>query len=189
MQLTKKQRQALNISNLDLFASLVMHADKPAITPILPSEEELQGMFDLINIQYFEGKLPKARIEWSSRMRIAGKCYIGHKIIKLGRKYHEFFPEDLEDTLKHEMLHLLYPDHGREFKREAKRIGTTQYAREYPGGKSPHKYIYVCPNCGQKYYRHRRMYNVSCGSCSMGGYDERYKLKLYWSAKSSRRKS
>jgi predicted SprT family Zn-dependent metalloprotease len=187
MKLTKKQQQALRTSNLDLFFNLRPSKAEMQTPPELPDETALILMYERLNKRYFEGKLPKVKIEWSKRMRIAGKCFVGYKLIRLGRKYHEHFPDEIEDTLKHEMIHILYPNHGREFKLEARRLGTSRYAKEYPGGKSPHKYIYICPNCGQKYYRHRRIYNASCGSCSKGGYDARYKLKLYWSAKSKRR--
>ncbi|HDS01978.1 MAG TPA: M48 family peptidase [candidate division Zixibacteria bacterium] len=187
MKLSKKQQKALQATNVDMFFDLPVQHIETQQTVRLPDEKALSRIYDTLNYRYFDGKLPKVKIEWSSRMRIAGKCYVEHRLIKLGRKYHEYFPDEVEDTLKHEMIHILYPNHGKEFKREAERLGATRYAKEYPGGKSPHKYIYICPSCGQKYYRHRRMYNCSCGICSIRGYDPRYKLKLYWSAKSRRR--
>jgi predicted SprT family Zn-dependent metalloprotease len=181
MAITRKQREALKTANFDLFfTSGDMAVDiRPGDIQALPDQSGLLDMFMMINREYFEGRLPRVEIEWSNRMSVAGKYYVDQKIIKLGRKYHEYYPEEVEDTLKHEMVHILYPNHGRQFKREAARIGTSNHARDYPGGRSPHKYIYICPACGQKYYRHRRLRMASCGTCSKHGYDSRFKLKLY----------
>ena len=188
MALSRKQRQALKESNLDLFFDLGRPLpEKSDFDGTLPDEEELQKIFDCLNWKYFNGRLPKVRLEWSTRMRAAGKFYMGRSLIRLGQKYHEYYPQDVEDTLKHEMIHILYPDHGKLFKAEAKRIGTSIHAKEFPGGRSPHKYIYICPVCGEKYYRHRYIRTASCGKCAPGGYDKRYKLKLFWSAKHAKK--
>ena len=183
--MTKKQSKALKSLNLDLF--LDYYTYKPESSPKkgieLPDSDVLLSMFENLNYKYFDGCLPKVKIEWSTRMRAAGKYYINSKIIRMGRRYHEYYPDEVEDTLKHEMLHILYPNHGREFKEEARRIGTSRHAKAYPGGRSPHKFIYVCPACGQKYHRHKRLRMASCGKCSQNGYDDRFKLKMIWSAK------
>jgi SprT-like protein len=193
MRITKKKKQALRAANYDLFTVPTRIRpgvkSKPAYPAILPDQETLQGMYHILNNRYFKGKLPRVRIEWSTRMRAAGKYYVGYKLIRLGRKYHEYYPEEVEDTLKHEMIHILYPDHGKKFKQMASLLGTSFHAKDYPGGRSPHKYIYVCPVCGQKYFRHRRMSVSSCGRCSNGKYDPRFKLRLFWSAKKGRRKN
>jgi SprT-like protein len=184
MAIARKQREALKTANFDLFfvsqdTAINTYPDE---TQALPDQSRLFEMFMTINRKYFGGSLPLVSIEWSNRMRVAGKYYVDQKLIKLGRKYHAYYPEEVEDTLKHEMVHILYPNHGPQFKREAARIGTSNHARDYPGGRSPHKYIYVCPVCGQKYYRHRRLRMASCGTCSKNGYDSRFKLKFYRSA-------
>lgn len=188
MALSRKQRLALKENNLDLFFDYGKTVPEiPESKASLPNSDDLQNMYDCLNWKCFNGRLPRVQIEWSTRMRAAGKFYLGRNLIRLGEKYHEYYPQDIEDTLKHEMLHILYPNHGKLFKAEAKRIGTSIHAKEFPGGKSPYKYIYICPVCGEKYNRHRYIRTASCGKCSPGGYDKRFKLKLYWSAKNEKK--
>jgi predicted SprT family Zn-dependent metalloprotease len=191
MASTRKQREAMKMANFDLFFTSGDTAvdGRPNETRMLPDQGGLYEMFMAINHKYFGGTLPRVSIEWSKRMRVAGKYFVDERLIKLGRKYHEYYPDEVEDTLKHEMVHILYPDHGPQFKREAARIGTSNHARDYPGGTSPHKYIYICPACGQKYYRHRRLRMASCGTCSKHGYDSRFKLKLHRSVSKNGGKS
>ena len=99
-------------------------------------------------------------------------------IIRIGRKYHELFPEEVYDTLKHEILHFIYPTHGAAFKKEAARIGASVRAKPHPSLCKPPKYLYVCPGCGKEYPRQRRLRMASCGACSKSGFDSRYKLVL-----------
>ncbi len=190
MRLNKKSKRALKALNFDLFVEGLRHRGINGLKgkSLLPDESGLMRMYERLNYRYFRGKLPRVKIEWSNRMLSAGQYYTGYKLIRLGRKYHEYYPEDVEDTLKHEMIHILYPNHGKEFKREAARIKTSLHAKDYPGAKSHFKYVYICPACGQKYFRRRRMSMASCGECSGGKYNGMFKLKLHWSAKSTQRK-
>ncbi|MCB2202022.1 SprT-like domain-containing protein [bacterium] len=145
----------------------------------LPSLSELYRRFDLFNWMYFAGKLPRVRIEYSNRMTAAGSYTPEKKLIKIGRKYHEIFPNDVDDTLKHEMIHIIHFYHDAAFKREAKRIGCMLKARAHPSLKRPPKYLYRCPGCGKEYPRQKRLRMASCGYCSeKGRYDDRFKLRL-----------
>ena len=145
----------------------------------LPTVEELHLMFDEYNWHYFGGKLPSARIEYSTRMTSAGSYSIRERLIRIGRKYHELFPDEVGDTLKHEMLHILYPTHGAAFKREATRIGASLRAKSHPSLHRPPKYVYACPGCGTLYPRQKRLRMASCGRCSKSGFDARFKLALH----------
>jgi len=148
----------------------------------LPSVDELHRRFDYYNVIYFKGRLPKVRIEYSKRMTSAGSYTPSQRLIKIGYKYHEIFPQDLNDTLKHEMIHIRHYRHDARFKAEAKRIGCTLKAQSHPELRRPAKYIYVCPGCGGEYPRQKRLRMASCGDCSRGGkYDDRFKLKLAYS--------
>jgi SprT-like protein len=145
----------------------------------LPSEGELGQLFDRYNWMYFGGKLPKPRIEYSNRMTTAGAYYPNQSLIKIGRKYHELFPDELADTLKHEMIHLVYLKHNTEFKAEAVRVGASVKARSHPSLRKPPRYLYECPECGLEYPRQKRLVLASCGYCSPSGkYDDRFKLRL-----------
>lgn len=143
-----------------------------------PAESDLAILLNALNRKYFGGDLPDVTIEWSSRMKHAGKCIANDNIIRLGRDYHEHYPEDIVDTLKHEMIHIRLPDHSSRFKEEAKRIGASMYAKNYPGMLRGMKYMYVCPVCNLSYPSRKMHRNRSCGPCSKGKYDSRFKLKF-----------
>lgn len=204
--MTKKKQQlkALAALNLDLFepkpitppapatlhTKIREHARRqvqvlPAAAPEtkpgdpLPTVAELYRRFDMYNWMHFQGKLPRPRIEYSNRMISAGSYTPHGRIIKIGRKYHELFPEDIDDTLKHEMIHIIHFYHDAAFKREARRIGASVKARSHPALRRPPKYLYTCPGCKREYPRQRQIRLASCGYCSSGGkYDKRYKLRL-----------
>lgn len=209
----KSQQKALAALNLDLFTTESMTPLAPAtmdsrikqqqqptvLTDIragfdqsgtLPTVQELYRIFDQFNLIYFEGKLPSVRIDYSSRMFSAGSYTPSHKLIKIGRKYHELFPGDLPDTLKHEMIHIRHFNHDARFKAEAKRIGATAKARSHPSLRRQPRFVYECPSCRKQYPRQKRLVMGACGSCSSNRkYQERYKLKLIWSWKKKPKKS
>lgn len=192
MKRSRKQQKALRHLNYDLFGGKGEPAgDKPgnqapranehpeeALTP-LPEVEELYRQFDIFNMVHFKGKLPRVRIKYSDRMLIAGSYTPSQRIIKIGRKYHEIFREEIEDTLLHEMIHIIYPNHDARFKALAHRLGVSIKARAHPDLRAPYKYLYVCPVCGKEYPRRKRYRMASCGICSRGhGFDPRCKLVL-----------
>lgn len=153
----------------------------------LPTPAILYRWYDELNWSYFGGKLPSVRIEYSSRMTSAGSYTPGEKLIRISRRYHELFPDDLLDTLKHEMIHVLHPSHNAAFKREAARIGASLRAKTHTLLRRPPKYIYRCPGCGHSYPRQKRFRMASCGDCSKGSFDPRFKLVLVWSVVTNRR--
>lgn len=174
------ERQALKESSYDLFDCCVELSPEndSCQTNSLPTEECLAGLFRDFNSKLFGGKLPVAQIEWSTRMKHAGKCIRSDGIIRLGVSYHKHFPEDIADTLKHEMIHLVVPNHGIEFKREAKRIGASRYAKHYPGMLRGMKFMYECPTCGEQYPSRKILRQRSCGKCSNGRYNSEHKLRF-----------
>ena len=136
-------------------------------------------MFDKFNWQFFDGKLPRVKIEYSKRMLAAGSYTPSYKLIKLGVKYHQVFPDEIADTLKHEMIHIIHYHHNAAFKAEAKRIGASLNAKFHQSLKREPKYLYVCNNCEMKYPRQKRLRMASCGKCSTGRkYNNKYKLVL-----------
>ncbi len=165
--------------NYDLFDSIDELTAAGAVSPReLPSEADLNRMFDIYNREYFKGKLPKIRVVYSQRMLVAGGFYPRQKEIRISAKYHRFFPDEVYDTLKHEMIHIIHFKHDAAFKRVAKRIGASIQANEHPALRLPSKYIYICPNCFTEYPRRRRLRMASCGVCSKKGFDPRFKLLL-----------
>ncbi|MBN2227750.1 MAG: SprT-like domain-containing protein [candidate division Zixibacteria bacterium] len=136
-------------------------------------------MYDTFNEECFSGRLPEIKISYSNRMLIAGSYMPSTREIKIGRKYHAIFPDDLADTLKHEMIHVIYPNHDRGFKALAAKLGVSLKAKAHPSLRGPYKYLYICPVCGREYPRRKRLRMASCGVCSKGSsFDPRCKLQL-----------
>ena len=155
------------------------------LTNELPSVDELYRLFDRYNWMYFDGRLPRVKIEYSNRMLSAGAYYVREKLIKIGRKYHQVFPQDIVDTLKHEMIHIIHFRHDAAFKKEAKRIGASVKAQYHPSLRKPARYVYECPGCRMEYPRQKRVRMASCGKCSYRGrFDPRFKLRLKSSERS-----
>ncbi len=202
MSIPKRVKKALGALNLDLFRTESITPPAPAtlytkireqaktkteIKPIaldppgedLPPVEALYLLFDRFNWMYFEGRLPQASIEYSTRMTSAGSYTPSRRLIRIGHKYHTIFPEDLHDTLKHEMIHMIHLRHDAKFKAEATRVGASLRARSHPNLRKTPKYLYLCPGCRKEYPRQKRFRLASCGDCSQGGkFDARFKLKL-----------
>lgn len=156
------------MDQLDLFSLQFSH---------LPAERELARRFDAFNRRYFNGTLPPTTVRWSSRMRIAGTCDSQHRLIALSVMYHVHFPEDIDDTLKHEMIHLKYHSHGTIFRREAERVGATLHCKEYPGLHPHARFVYICPNCRTLFHRTKRE-RLYCGQCARDRLDPRFMLVL-----------
>ncbi len=144
----------------------------------LPSVEELYRLFDLYNAIHFDNALPQPTIEYSTRMLAAGSCEPVRRRIKIGVRYHQIFREELEDTLKHEMIHLVHYHHDKRFKAKAAELGVSVHAKFHPDLKRQPRYLYQCPACNAQYPRQKRLRETSCGSCSGGAFDSRFKLRL-----------
>jgi predicted SprT family Zn-dependent metalloprotease len=209
MRKTKQQKKALAALNLNLFQPEMLTPPAPAtiytkikqhterhqvpiaaeslkLTPTkLPTVEQLYQMFNIYNWMYFEGKLPRVTIEYSNRMMSAGSYLPGRKLIRIGRKYHEIYPDEITDTLKHEMIHIKHFKHDAAFRAEARRIGASVRAKSHPALRRPPRYIYICPHCRRQFPRQRRFRMASCGYCTPGpDFDPRFKLKLLRGGKS-----
>ncbi len=162
----------------DTASSVSVQADLFAPDPSrLPDSEELRHLYNRFNKKYFVGKLPVADIDWSTRLRIAGNCRPDKREIRLSVRYHTYYPEEITNTLLHEMLHLVYPKHNLSFRRAAEKLGVTIHCREYPGMHPRSRLTYICPQCRAVYHRQKRA-DISCGKCSGRAYDPRYKLVL-----------
>jgi predicted SprT family Zn-dependent metalloprotease len=173
------KKTAIAPDNYDLFDGL----DNSESVSELPSIAELQRMFDIYNREYFDGRLPKVKIKYSKRMLVAGGYFPQKKEIRISEKYHTYFPDEVYDTLKHEMIHLIHFRHNAAFKKTARRIGASLRANDHPALRRPPRYIYICPHCFTEYPRNKRLRMASCGRCSKGKFDPRFKLVLKRSIK------
>jgi predicted SprT family Zn-dependent metalloprotease len=196
-KISKRKARALRRINYDLFQRVHSKPDAEAlIAPVpsladekdafLPSISELYRLFDRFNHEYFEGRLPRIRISYSDRMLIAGSYNPENSEIKIGKKYHRIFSDEIEDTLKHEMIHIICDRHDHRFRDFAGKMGASVKARTHISLRGYYKYLYICPACEREYPRRKRLRMAFCGTCvRTGGFDSRYKLKLVESRKKS----
>jgi len=163
-----------------------LHLFDPAPPPRaeVPELPDLGRLFEELNARFFDGQLV-ARCEWSNRLTAsAGNCRPKERLIRVSVGYHRRRPDALPVTLAHEMLHLLIPGHGAEFKRAgvpiAEALGTTwkkfRYAEAWADLRR-FRYLYACRSCGLEIPSMKRR-RGSCGRCGPGGYSEEYRLVL-----------
>lgn len=143
----------------------------------LPATEELYRLYEIFNARYFAGKLPPAAnitITYSNRLTAsAGVCYPQRRIIRLSSHYHLKFPDDVESTLLHEMIHFETPQHGADFETRVREIlkrggRVSRHAKER-ATPALQRWRYSCLKCGRKHPRSRRLkgggINHRCGRC------------------------
>ena len=141
-------------------------------------DNNLYELYKFFNSKYFKNTLPKSSeviLEWSGRLTAsAGICYpkANKPIIRLSTHYHEDFPEEIESTLLHEMIHLKIKGHGPRFKEEIKRInllgGKVKRYSKRRATKKKINWIYKCKSCSKEYQRTRKFSNINkyrCGIC------------------------
>lgn len=161
---------------------------------------DLQNLYTKLNRRWWRGRLPLISLRWSRRMHaIAGKYWSSSskREIVLSVPYHQKFPEEIEDTLKHEMIHLYLHltgglrrglSHGEEFRAEAARVGASIHCKTYEGTHRPYRYIWECPNCTRRSRsRVRRVWACKpcCTTHNGGYYSPRFKLRLVRGGSSS----
>ena len=143
------------------------------------TDTELKRLYNKYNREIFNDRLATfVAVEWSTRMTTtAGICKritkdgVSYTLIQLSVSYHETNPNELMDTLVHEMIHVLLPKshHGSPFLEEARRINEAfgMNITVYAHGEIDYKYIYECVECSQKYERMRRLdlSRARCGVC------------------------
>lgn len=135
----------------------------------LPNENLLMSLFCQFNRIYWDNSLPGAMVKWNHYLMNAGRCYPEYKTngdltyeIVLSFKYHMLYPHEVIPTLKHEMIHIIIPDHNEQFAREAIRIGTRIHSYLM---KLPNRYKYRCPDCESIFYDERIRFLARCPFC------------------------
>jgi predicted SprT family Zn-dependent metalloprotease len=132
---------------------------------ILPTVRDLYILYELYNKQYFQSRLPSradVTIEYSNRLTAsAGLCYPQKRLIRLSKHYHGKYPEEAPLTLLHEMIHLLVPNHGTQFKMWVERIkqmgGNVETRAKERATPSAFRWQYICVSCNCIYLRKRRL--------------------------------
>lgn len=155
-----------------------LREDKPSAG--LPSEAVLYDRYEQFARVYFDNLVPSREsvtIEWSRRMTsAAGRCYPHRNLIRLSTHYHLKFPDEVNATLLHEMIHLLVPNHGPEFYAWLRRIrerggNVNRYSKER-ATPAQFRWEYSCPRCGAARRTQRRLVHGGkfhrCWRCKVG---------------------
>ncbi|HEX5324289.1 MAG TPA: SprT-like domain-containing protein [Capsulimonadaceae bacterium] len=143
--------------------------------------DRLAAEFDRLNAVYFEGRLKKPTIEFSTRKTFGGYYQKkSHRIVLSWQAYLEHGWEETLNTFRHEVAHIIHLNHRQEFWELAYRIGVTKKYAAAPLARKRRPtriLVYVCPVCGGQIQRRRRIKNSSCARCD-SHYNPRYRLVL-----------
>jgi len=143
------------------------------------------------------------RVEWNPRLKTAaGRADFRQKLISLNPLLRDvraglaFNREEIDRTLRHELAHLLaqfrvgrrrIAPHGPEWREACRDLGIADEVRchnlPFAARTFPPRYVYVCPNCKEKFPRVRRIRRaIACLACcrahNRGEFDTRFRLKL-----------
>ncbi len=149
---------------------------------IFPEQQALHDLlcaeFHRLNAAHFEGCLTFPEIVLSSRKTFGGYYQPSrHRIVLSWQAYTEHgLPETL-NTFRHEVAHIVHPNHSPAFWRVALALGATQKYASPPRVVRARRYVYVCPACGRRIERCRRLRAASCASCDRA-YNPKYALQL-----------
>jgi len=160
---------------------------------VIPAEPDLQLLFARLNYQFFNGEVPDCRIRYNERFsNSAGRITYGAHpmVIELSPKHFRKYPEALEETLLHEMIHawcyVRFRDtgHGPRFKKKLRECGITSIYHDLgsvrPLTESSKRYILRCEHCGFEALRKKKPGRpTSCARCNKRRFDPRYPLTIY----------
>jgi len=151
---------------------------------------------ELLRVLGAEKLAREIRVEWNSRLKTcAGRADYREKLISLNPLVQNH-GDEVDRTLRHELAHLLAQwrvgrrrivPHGIEWRRACVDLGIADEARchnlPFAARTFPPRYVYICPNCEEKFPRVRRIRRaIACLACCRkhngGDFDPRFRLRL-----------
>ncbi len=136
--------------------------------------------FHRLNALHFAGTLRLDELRLSPRKQYGGYCVPAKRLIVLSlQALREHGFEETLDTFRHEVAHLVHPNHSAEFWELAHRLGSaTRYAKS-PINRNPAyvRYVYECPVCAATVRRQKRLVRASCAACDKS-FNPRFQLRL-----------
>jgi predicted SprT family Zn-dependent metalloprotease len=134
---------------------------------VLPDVATLQLMFAQFNYAYFDGEIPTHEIAYNNRFsNVAGRITYKPPKIELSPKHLRGKPEQLRETLLHEMVHAWLfargenPGHTPAFKKKMRELGLTSIYHDLgtapPLNESAKRYILRCEHCRREALRKRK---------------------------------
>lgn len=145
--------------------------------PGLPGVAELQLLFAQYNFRYFDGEIPAYRIAYNARFaNLAGRITYKPPLIELSPKHLAGKPDELRETLLHEMIHAWLhatgrpPGHTPTFKKKMRELGLRSIyhdlGRAEPLNAWAKRYILRCEKCAMEVLRRKKPSpNLICARC------------------------
>jgi predicted SprT family Zn-dependent metalloprotease len=133
----------------------------------MPSVADLQLLFAQLNLLHFGGEIPAHRIAYNNRFsNLAGRITYKPPMIELSPKHLVGKPDELRETLLHEMIHAwLYargenPGHTATFKKKMRELGLKSIYHDLgtarPLNESQKRYILRCEKCTMEVLRKKK---------------------------------
>jgi len=152
---------------------------KPLVSPseLTALRDILCAEFERLNEAYFGQRLTLPEIVISTRKTYGGYYQPQrHRIVVSWQAYREHGLPEILNTFRHEVAHIVQPNHSAAFWNLAYAIGVTRrYAS--PPVAIPRRYLYACPACERRTERRRRLRAASCAICDVR-YNPRFALRL-----------
>lgn len=150
--------------------------DRPAVLARLWAE------FDRLNALHFDGALHLNEIVLSTRKLYGGYCQPARRRIVLSwPAYLDHGWEETLITFRHEVGHLVHPNHSKAFWALAERLGCPPDRRHaLPPKNRPagwYRFVYECPACASRVYRRKRLVRASCARCDRS-FNPQFQLRL-----------
>lgn len=140
--------------------------------------QTLCAEFDRLNAAHFGGRMTAPEIVVSTRKTYGGYYQPRlHRIVVSWQAFTEHGLGESLNTFRHEVAHIVHPHHRADFWTLARALGATQRYASAPLARQAQRFVYVCPACGRRLERRRRLRAASCGACDPR-YNPRFALRL-----------